>query len=258
MGGMSAQIPIKDNLQAHEIAMGKVRADKLREVKNGHDGTWIAHPFLNNIAMEIFNQHMLGPNQVRSIRTAVSVDSNLPRSTQYHVLREDVNVSAADLVNPDVPGKVTSGGVYANVSAALAYTAAWLGGNGCIPLNHLMEDAATAEIARVQLWQWVKAGVRAKDTGDVISEEYVSKVIDQVAKELRKPEGYVEDGGHSSRGPLLEGSGRKPVARRISDQRFDGRACQEGRRKCQVAQERSLSLFYCVIVAVFVPLIVEN
>jgi len=115
--------------------------------------------------MEIFNQHMLGPNQ-------------------YHVRREDVNVSAADLVNPNVPGKVTSGGVYANVSAALAYTAAWLGGHGCIPLNHLMEDAATAEIARVQLWQWVKAGVRAKDTGDVISEEYVSKVIDQVAKEL--------------------------------------------------------------------------
>ena len=65
MGGMSAQIPIKDDLQAHEIAMGKVRADKLREVKNGHDGTWIAHPFLNKIAMEVFNQHMLGPNQVR-------------------------------------------------------------------------------------------------------------------------------------------------------------------------------------------------
>lgn len=111
-------------------------------------------------------------------------------STQYHVLREDVNVAAADLVNPDVPGKITSGGVHANVSAALAYTAAWLGGNGCIPLNHLMEDAATAEIARVQLWQWVKVGARTQDTGDVISKEYVSKLIDQVAKELKGQKGF--------------------------------------------------------------------
>jgi len=192
MGGMSAQIPIKDNLQAHEIAMGKVRADKLREVKNGHDGTWIAHPFLNNIALDVFNQYMLGPNQVCSIRTDLFTDADLSlttRFTQYHVRREDVNVVAADLVNPNVPGKITSGGVYANVSAALAYAAAWLGGNGCIPLNHLMEDAATAEIARVQLWQWVKAGARAKDTGDIISKEYVSRIIDQVAKELGNQRG---------------------------------------------------------------------
>ena len=84
MGGMSAQIPIKDDLQAHEIAMGKVRADKLREVKNGHDGTWIAHPFLNNIAMEIFNQHMLGPNQVRSIWTAISIGSGLFLASILH------------------------------------------------------------------------------------------------------------------------------------------------------------------------------
>ena len=112
------------------------------------------------------------------------------RSTQYHVLREDVNVIAADLVNPNVPGKITSGGVYANASAALAYMAAWLRGNGCIPLNHLMEDAATAEIARVQLWQWVKAGARTKDTGNLISKEYVSMVIDQAAKELEAREGF--------------------------------------------------------------------
>jgi malate synthase len=74
MGGMSAQIPIKDDLRAHEVAMGKVRADKLREVKNGHDGTWIAHPFLNKIALEVFNQHMLGPNQVCSIQTGFSIE----------------------------------------------------------------------------------------------------------------------------------------------------------------------------------------
>lgn len=191
MGGMSAQIPIKDNLQAHEVAMGKVRADKLREVKNGHDGTWIAHPFLNNIALEVFNQYMLGPNQVCSLGfDFLLTEIHLTTcATQYHVRREDVNVVAADLVNSNVPGKITSGGVHANVSAALAYTAAWLGGNGCIPLNHLMEDAATAEIARVQLWQWVKAGVRTKDTGDIVSKEYVSKVIDHVAKELGSQRG---------------------------------------------------------------------
>jgi malate synthase len=109
---------------------------------------------------------------------------------QYHVRREDVNVVAADLVNPNVPGKITSGGVHANASAALAYMAAWLAGNGCIPLNHLMEDAATAEIARVQLWQWVKAGARENDTGNLISKEYVSKVIDRVAKALESQKGF--------------------------------------------------------------------
>jgi len=87
MGGMSAQIPIKDDLQAHEAAMGKVRADKLREVKNGHDGTWIAHPFLNNIALEVFNQHMLGPNQVYSIWIGSSTDLDLSDHAFYIVSR---------------------------------------------------------------------------------------------------------------------------------------------------------------------------
>lgn len=121
---------------------------------------------------------------------SVSISKSLMCPTQYHVLRQDVNVVAADLVNPNVPGKITSGGVYANASAALAYMAAWLAGNGCIPLNHLMEDAATAEIARVQLWQWVKAGVRTKDTGNLISEEYVSKVIDRVAQDLESQKDF--------------------------------------------------------------------
>ena len=91
MGGMSAQIPIKNDPKANEIAMAKVRADKLREVTNGHDGTWIAHPLINQIASEIFNEHMLGPNQ-------------------YHVRREDVKVTAADLLNTNVPGKITAEG----------------------------------------------------------------------------------------------------------------------------------------------------
>ncbi|KAH9178822.1 malate synthase [Lactarius sanguifluus] len=166
IGGMSAQIPIKGDEKANNVAMSKVRADKLREVTNGHDGTWIAHPLINKIAHEIFDQHMLGPNQ-------------------YHIRREDVRVAAADLLNTKVPGKVTSEGVRLNVSTVLAYASAWLAGNGCIPLNHLMEDAATAEIARVQLWQWVHHGVR-DDTGATITADYITKLTDAAVPEVRK------------------------------------------------------------------------
>ncbi|KAI0916424.1 hypothetical protein AcW1_008847 [Taiwanofungus camphoratus] len=168
MGGMSAQIPIKNDPKANEVAMSKVRADKLREVTNGHDGTWIAHPLINQIAMEIFNQYMHGPNQ-------------------YHIRREDVRVAAADLVNTKVPGQITSDGVRSNVATALAYSAAWLGGNGCIPLNYLMEDAATAEITRVQLWQWAKYGSRLADTGEAVTPALVDKIIDEVAPTLKGP-----------------------------------------------------------------------
>ncbi|KAJ2965695.1 hypothetical protein NUW54_g14034 [Trametes sanguinea] len=146
--------------------MAKVRADKLREVTNGHDGTWIAHPLINDIAMEIFNKYMLGPNQ-------------------YHVRREDVKVAAADLLNTNVPGQITSEGVRSNVATSLAYSGAWLGGNGCIPLNWLMEDAATAEITRIQLWQWVKYGMRTADTGEVITAAYVDKLVDEIAPTLK-------------------------------------------------------------------------
>ena len=166
MGGMSAQIPIKNDPQANEVAMNKVRADKLREVTNGHDGTWIAHPLINEIAMEIFNKYMLGPNQ-------------------YHVRREEVRVAAADLLNTNVPGKVTLEGVRSNVATSLAYSAAWLGGNGCIPLNWLMEDAATAEITRIQLWQWVHYSSRL-DTGEIVTAPYVEQLIDEIAPTVSK------------------------------------------------------------------------
>jgi malate synthase len=173
MGGMSAQIPIKDDPKANEVAMNKVRADKQREVQAGHDGTWIAHPLINKIAMDVFNEHMLGPNQ-------------------YHVRREEVKVAAADLLNTTVPGKITEQGVRSNVSCALAYTAAWMGGNGCIPLNYLMEDAATAEITRVQLWQWVKYGSRLS-TGQPITEEYIDQAIDEVSPSVKKVAPSVKD-----------------------------------------------------------------
>lgn len=129
MGGMSAQIPIKNDPKANDAVMDKVRADKLREVTAGHDGTWVAHPALVPIAMAIFDEHMKGPNQ-------------------YFVRREEVSVTAKQIADPKVPGQVTDVGVRENVSAALSYCAAWISGNGCVPINNLMEDAATAEIAR--------------------------------------------------------------------------------------------------------------
>ncbi|KAG6919345.1 hypothetical protein DXG01_006892 [Tephrocybe rancida] len=166
MGGMSAQIPIKGDPKANEVAMAKVRADKLREVTAGHDGTWIAHPLINQIARQAFDENMLGPNQ-------------------YHVLRQDVKVAAADLLNTKVPGKITEEGVRENVSTSLAYTAAWIGGNGCIPLNYLMEDAATAEITRVQLWQWVHYGSRL-DTGRPVTLEYIDALVKELAPGIKK------------------------------------------------------------------------
>ncbi|KAI6125750.1 malate synthase [Pisolithus croceorrhizus] len=173
MGGMSAQIPIKNDPKANEIAMEKVRADKLREVTAGHDGTWIAHPLIHDIARKAFDEHMPGPNQ-------------------YHVRREDVRVVAADLTNADVPGKITEEGVRSNVSVALAYSAAWLGGNGCIPVNHLMEDAATAEIARVQLWQWVKYAARMNN-GEPVTVPFVDQVIDEITPTIKSAVPGVKD-----------------------------------------------------------------
>lgn len=165
MGGMSAQIPIKSDPKANEIAMEKVRVDKLREVTAGHDGTWIAHPLIHDIARKVFDEHMVGPNQ-------------------YHVRREDVRVVAPDLTNANVPGKITEEGVRSNVSVALAYTTAWLGGNGCIPVNHLMEDAATAEIARVQLWQWVKYAARM-NSGQPVTVPFVDQIIDELTPTIK-------------------------------------------------------------------------
>jgi malate synthase len=142
MGGMAAQIPLKDE-EANRRALDKVRADKLREVRDGHDGTWVAHPALVPLAREVFDAHMPGPHQI-------------------HRLREDVQVSAADLLR--VPaGTRTEGGLRHNVRVSLQYVEAWLRGLGCVPLYGLMEDAATAEIARTQIWQWIRHGAPLDD-----------------------------------------------------------------------------------------------
>jgi malate synthase len=136
MGGMAAQIPIKNDPEANTTALSKVRADKLREVGDGHDGTWVAHPGLVPVAMEVFNAGMSGPNQL-------------------HMLLDDVHVTARDLL--EVPaGPITEGGLRTNVNVGLLYLEAWLRGNGCVPLYNLMEDAATAEISRAQVWQWIR------------------------------------------------------------------------------------------------------
>jgi malate synthase len=138
MGGMAAQIPIKGDPLANDEALEKVRADKLREVKAGHDGTWVAHPALVPVAQQIFDAHMPSPNQLA-------------------VKREDVQVSRDQLIAPP-SGTISRAGFDNNVEVCLRYTAAWLDGLGCVPIHHLMEDAATAEIARAQLWQWLHHG----------------------------------------------------------------------------------------------------
>jgi malate synthase len=138
MGGMAAQIPIKGDEAANEAALAKVRADKLREVQAGHDGTWVAHPALVAVAQAIFDEYMPAPNQLGK-------------------LRQDVQVSREQLLAAP-GGTISRAGFDNNVEVCLRYTAAWLDGLGCVPIHHLMEDAATAEIARAQLWQWLHHG----------------------------------------------------------------------------------------------------
>ena len=155
MGGMAAQIPIKNDPAANEAALAKVRQDKLREVWAGHDGTWVAHPGLVPLAKSVFDTYMPFPNQIDK--------------------RFQAGVSAADLLA--VPsGKITAQGLERNVDVSLQYLDSWLRGNGCVPIYNLMEDAATAEISRAQLWQWVRHGVRLSD-GRPVTLSLVRQVI---------------------------------------------------------------------------------
>ncbi len=156
MGGMAAQIPIKSDPAENERAMAKVRADKLREVSAGHDGTWVAHPALVPIAKSVFDEHMPGLNQIEK-------------------KRDDVRVTAADLL--EVPtGTITELGIQMNIDVGLEYLNAWLHGSGAVPIYHLMEDAATAEICRAQLWQWAHHGAK-KDDGAVITKDMLRESV---------------------------------------------------------------------------------
>jgi malate synthase len=164
MGGMAAQIPIKNDPAANESALDKVRQDKLREVKAGHDGTWVAHPGLVPIAKQIFDEHMKTPNQI-------------------NVKREDVHITAADLLK--VPeGEITQKGLRLNVDVGIQYLQSWLGGNGCVPIYNLMEDAATAEISRTQVWQWLHHGAQLTD-GRKVTSQLVRETIASVLESLR-------------------------------------------------------------------------
>jgi malate synthase len=167
MGGMAAQIPIKDDPVANKAAMDKVSADKTREATDGHDGTWVAHPGLVKIAKDIFDQHM-------------------PQANQIARKRQDVNVAAADLLK--VPqGPITETGLRQNINVGIGYLEAWLRGLGCVPLYNLMEDAATAEISRTQVWQWLKHGAKLDD-GRLIDRALVRRLIEE---ELEKTKAIV-------------------------------------------------------------------
>jgi len=174
MGGMAAQIPIKDDPAANEAAMAKVRADKEREVLDGHDGTWVAHPALVPIAQAIFDAKMPGPNQLG-------------------VLRDDVTVTREDLLA--VPsGTRTEAGLRQNVRVGIGYIESWLRGQGCVPLFHLMEDAATAEISRAQVWQWVRHRA-SLDDGTVVTKDLLARVVDEETRALASGRGGANDPG---------------------------------------------------------------
>jgi malate synthase len=186
MGGMAAQIPIKNDPAANEAALAKVRADKEREAGDGHDGTWVAHPGLVPVAMEIFDRLMPTPNQL-------------------HRKLEDVQITARDLLAiPD--GTITETGLRNNVDVSIQYMAAWLGGNGCVPIHNLMEDAATAEISRAQIWQWIHHPTGVLDDGRKVTVELYRQITREELARLRAQlgEGAFAAGNYERAAKILD------------------------------------------------------
>ncbi|MBL8669087.1 MAG: malate synthase A [Alphaproteobacteria bacterium] len=165
MGGMAAQIPIKDNPEANAQAMAKVKSDKEREANDGHDGTWVAHPGLVTVAKAEFDKIMTGSNQIGR-------------------KRQDVHVTAKDMLTPP-SGAMTEASLRLNINVGIGYLEAWLRGFGCVPLYNLMEDAATAEISRAQIWQQVRHKAKL-DNGTVVTKEYVRKLVDEAIDRFRQ------------------------------------------------------------------------
>jgi malate synthase len=182
MGGMAAQIPIKNDPKANEAALEKVRQDKLREVTDGCDGTWVAHPALVPVAKEVFDQHMPQPNQ-------------------YARQRPDVSVAARDLLafQPEKP--ITEAGLRNNISVGIQYLGAWLAGNGCVPVFNLMEDAATAEISRSQIWQWIRSPKGVLDDGRKVTVELFRALL---GEELAKVKAAMSEGNYDEAAQLFE------------------------------------------------------
>jgi malate synthase len=168
MGGMAAQIPVKNDEAANAEAFAKVKADKEREATYGHDGTWVAHPGLVPVALEAFNRLMPGPNQIMTTK------------------REDVRTTAADLVKFEPEAPITDGGLRLNINVAIQYVGAWLAGQGAVPIFNLMEDVATAEISRSQVWQWIRSPKGRLDDGRKITREMVATMIPEEVARIRE------------------------------------------------------------------------
>jgi malate synthase len=174
MGGMAAQIPIKNDPAANEAAIAKVRADKIREATDGCDGTWVAHPGLVAVARAVFDQYMPAPNQV-------------------HRQRNDVTITGRDLLDFQPAQPITEAGLRNNISVGIQYIGAWLAGNGCVPVFNLMEDAATAEISRSQIWQWIRSPQGVLGDGRKVTRELVRKLLPEELARVRAllgPDGW--------------------------------------------------------------------
>jgi len=168
MGGMAAQIPVKNDEAANAEAFAKVRADKEREARQGHDGTWVAHPALVPVAKEAFDRLMPAKNQIATAK------------------REDVRASASDLLRFAPEGPITEAGVRLNINVAIQYIGAWLAGQGAVPIFNLMEDAATAEISRSQVWQWIRSPKGHLENGEKVTKELVERMIPEELVTIRE------------------------------------------------------------------------
>ncbi|HEY7742170.1 MAG TPA: malate synthase A [Burkholderiales bacterium] len=166
MGGMAAQIPIKNDPAANDAALEKVRADKVREATDGCDGTWVAHPGLVALARAVFDQHMPAPNQI-------------------HRKRNDVAVTPRELLDFQPEKPITEAGLRSNISIGIQYLGAWLAGNGCVPVFNLMEDAATAEISRSQIWQWIRSPKGVLEDGRKVTRELVRRLLPEELARVR-------------------------------------------------------------------------
>jgi malate synthase len=171
IGGMAALIPSRADDQANQIALDGVRADKERELAQGYDGSWVAHPDLVPVVHDVFKRGLRG------------ADNQVQRR------RDDVRVASADLLDlPSTPGAITEGGLRTNVNVGFQYLSFWLIGRGAAAINSLMEDAATAEISRTQIWQWVHHGAQLED-GRRVTPELVRKVLDEETAKIRRDVG---------------------------------------------------------------------
>ena len=188
MGGMAAQIPIKNDPAANEAALAKVRADKEREANDGFDGTWVAHPGLAPIAKACFDAIMKTPNQI-------------------HIKREDVNVQTADLLDFQPEQPITLAGLKLNLNIGIQYLGSWLAGAGCVPIHHLMEDAATAEISRAQVWQWIRSSKGVLEDGRKVTLELFRQLMPEVMQDIK-----------AELGPQRYAAGKYQLAAELFDQ----------------------------------------